>query len=118
MKLSLNKGSWAAVLLLASPLSAADLPVFRIAIKDHKFSPRTLTVPSGQKFKLIVSNEDAEPAEFESFVLHREQVIVGKSQGTVFLGPLKTGSYEFFDDFHSTVRGTIEAAAPASAEKK
>lgn len=118
MKLYLNKGARGLLLLAVAPLAAADLPVFHLAIKDHKFSPQKLTVPSGQKFKLIVANEDAQPAEFESFVLHREQVIVGKSQGTVFLGPLKNGSYEFFDDFHSSVRGSIEAAAPASPEKK
>ncbi|MBI3553133.1 MAG: cupredoxin domain-containing protein [Elusimicrobia bacterium] len=110
------KRSVAVLLLLAAPLSAgSDLPVFRLTLKGHQFAPQKVTVPLGRKFKLVVSNEDAEPAEFESFVLHREQVVVGKSEAVVYLGPLKAGRYEFIDDFHSQTRGVIEAAA---AEKK
>jgi hypothetical protein len=91
--------------------------VFKLSLKDHQFAPAKLSVPAGKKFKLVISNQDAQPAEFESFVLHREQVVVGKGEATVYLGPLKAGRYEFFDDFHAAARGAIEAAAEGEKKK-
>ena len=110
--LNINKILRAAALaLLAASAHGAELPVFRLILKDGKFSPQSLSVPAGRKFKLVLSNQDAKPAEFESFTLHREQLIVAGAQAVVFLGPLKEGRYEFFDDFNAKNRGTIEAAA-------
>ena len=40
-------------------VALADDPTFEIAIRDHRFVPNVITVPSGQKVKLIVKNEDA-----------------------------------------------------------
>jgi len=117
MKPGLNKAAGAlALLLLAASAGAADLPVYRLALKGNQFVPATLVVPPGQKFKLVVSNEDDAPAEFESFILHREQLVGSKKEATIFIGPLKKGRYEFFDDFHPKTRGWLEAAPPA--EKK
>ena len=61
----------------------------------------------------MIVNEDSAPAEFESFILHREQMVMGKSEATVFLGPLKPGRYEFIDDFHNKTRGVMEAGTAA-----
>jgi hypothetical protein len=98
-------------LLIAAALASAgqELPVFHIAMKDGKFVPAELKVPAGRKFKLIVSNEGDQPSEFESFRLHREQVVVAHGEAALFLGPLKTGTYDVFDDFHPGVKGSIEA---------
>ena len=57
-------------------------------------------MPAGKKVKLIVKNEDATPEEFESKKLKREKVIPGKSQATIFVGPLKAGEYPFVGEFH------------------
>src|SRR5690348_3722325 len=89
--------------------SGAALPVFKIAIKGRSFVPTVLAIPSDQKIKILVSNENKEPSEFESFSLHREQVVVGGAQIAVFVGPLKAGAYDFFDDFQSGVKGLIQA---------
>ena len=89
---------------------ADDVPIFEIAIKDHKFSPATLEVPASKKIKLIVKNQDATPEEFESYELNREKVIPGNSQGVVFIGPLDPGIYPFFGDFNqATAQGKIIA---------
>ena len=45
--------------------------------------------------------------EFESHDLNREKVIAANSQATVFIGPLKPGSYEFLDEFQPGTKGTI-----------
>ena len=101
-------------LLLATTLTvpvaarAAD-PNFTLAIKDRKFDVAELDVPANVKFTLTVKNLDKVPSEFESSDLNREKVVVGGGTITVYLGPLTPGSYEFFDDFDPTARGTIVA---------
>jgi len=98
----------AALLFVCSSLAYAEDPTFELTIRDHKFEPSELTVPAGKKIKLIVKNEDATPEEFESKKLKREKVIPGKSQATIFVGPLTAGEYPFVGEFHeSTATGKL-----------
>ena len=86
---------------------AADYDA-KLVIRDHKFEPVELTVPAGQKIKLLVDNQDATPEEFESNELNREKIVTGKGTITVFLGPLDAGRYPFFGDFHQeTAQGVL-----------
>ena len=81
-----------------------------ITIKDHKFEPAQVVVPAGKKIKLLIENQDATPEEFESHVLNREKVIAGNGKATIFIGPLDSGSYNFFGEFNaSTAQGVIVA---------
>lgn len=97
-------------LLLAAGAAAADTPSFTLTIRNHRFEPTELEVPAGQKIELHVINQDATPEEFESTDLHREKVVTGGQQITVYVGPLRPGSYEFFGDFNpSTARGHLIA---------
>ncbi len=99
----------AAVLLSVTGNARADSN-YILSIKDHKFAPETLEIPAGQKVKVVVDNQDATPAEFESYELNREKIIPGNSKGTVFIGPLEPGTYPFFDEFHQdTTKGKIVA---------
>ncbi len=94
-------------LVAVHALAAAD--EFTLTIKNHAFEPKELKLPAGKKIKLLVVNQDATPAEFESKPLGREKVIPGKSTGIVNLGPLKAGRYDFVEEYHET-----EAAAQGS----
>ena len=97
----------AGCLQLALPAHAEDAV---ISLKNHQFSPRELTIPAGQKIKLVVRNQDPTPAEFESSDLNREKVVSGNSEISVFIGPLDPGRYNIFDDFHhDTTTGVIIA---------
>ncbi len=85
-------------------------PTYTITLKDHKFSPETITIPADLKVLLVVKNEDASAAEFESKSLNREKVIAGNQEATLFIGPVKAGEYPFVDEFHEDVaKGTIIA---------
>jgi Cupredoxin-like domain len=102
----------AATLTYAIGIGAAraDNDSYALTIKDHAFEPVELTVPAGQKLILTVKNLNATPSEFESADLNREKVVTGGSTITVFIGPLRPGSYEFFDDFSAdTPHGHIIA---------
>jgi len=90
----------AVVLAAVAGLARADEPTFELALRNHQFSPAEITVPAGQKIKLVVKNEDATPEEFESKKLNREKVIPGRSQATIFVGPLKPGEYPFVGEYH------------------
>ncbi len=83
---------------------------FEISIKNHRFEPAELTVPAGQKVKLLIKNLDATPEEFESYTLNREKIIRGNGKATIYIGPLKPGSYKFFGEFNQkTAQGVIVA---------
>lgn len=97
-------GAWLfiPVLAFAAPAEVA------LSIKDHKFQPTQLTIPSNTKVKIIVENQDPTPEEFESVELNREKVVTGHNKIVVFIGPLKPGKYKFFGDFHKdTAQGEV-----------
>ena len=95
------------LMLAAGVAWAADYDA-KLVIRDHKFEPVELTVPAGQKIKLLVDNQDATPEEFESNELNREKIVTGKGTITVFIGPLEAGRYPFFGDFHQeTAQGVL-----------
>lgn len=96
---------FAALTLIAASAHAED---YVITIKDHAFTPKEVTIPAGQKVKLIIKNQDPTPAEFESSDLNREKVVSAKGEITVFVGPLQPGRYVFFDDFRrETTSGVL-----------
>ncbi len=101
----------AVVLAFSAATTAADAPAeFTLTIKDHKFEPAELTVPAGQKVKIKVVNADPTPEEFESHELNREKVIPGGATATIFVGPLKAGTYPFFGEFNpKTAQGRLIA---------
>ncbi|MES2772310.1 MAG: cupredoxin domain-containing protein [Pseudomonadota bacterium] len=86
---------------------AADLNLTLI-IKDHRFEPAELKVPSNQRVRLTVHNQDSTPEEFESYVLNREKIIPGGAKSVLFIGPLKPGRYPFFGEYNeATAQGVV-----------
>ena len=87
-----------ALITLIAPGAMADPLV--LDLTGHKFTPGELTVPANQKFQIKVTNHDDTPAEFESHDLKVEKIVVPGGTVTVTAGPLKPGTYQFFDDYH------------------
>jgi hypothetical protein len=79
--------------------AAAD---YKLVIKDHRFQPAELNIPSGSKIRLSIENLDATPEEFDSYALNREKVIAGHGNATLYIGPLDKGRYPFSGEFNST----------------
>ncbi|HEV2110779.1 MAG TPA: cupredoxin domain-containing protein, partial [Gammaproteobacteria bacterium] len=61
----------ATLLGLAASAALAAEPL-QIEIKAQGFVPQEIQVPAGIKVQLIIKNDDALPAEFESYDLSRE----------------------------------------------
>lgn len=91
------------------PARAEGTPEFHLVLHDHKFEPATLKVPANTKFKVLVTNRNPTPSEFESSDFNREKIVLPDSTITVFVGPLAKGTYKFFDDFNQATTGTLVA---------
>jgi plastocyanin len=101
---------FSAALLVSAAALAADAPSFELSLKEHKFEPASLTVPAGTRVKLTIKNLDETPAEFESHDFRAEKIVPGGGEVSLYVGPLKAGSYVFFDDFQAAdTRGTLIA---------
>jgi plastocyanin len=95
--------------VLAAPFAAwADTPEFIIVIENHRFAPTEVTVPAGQRVKLVIDNRDKTPEEFESHDLKREKVIAGGTKANIWVGPLQPGTYTFVGEYHEdTAQGKL-----------
>lgn len=99
--------TFAVPVMLALTAHAAD---YVITLKNEQFTPKDLVIPVDQKVKITVKNEDKRPAEFESHDLNREKIISAGGEVTVFVGPVKAGTYHYFDEFNQDkAKGTITA---------
>ena len=109
----MRSSSWLLVLCLAvlvalaAPVHAESMPEFQLVLQNHKFEPATLKVPANTKFKVLVTNRNPVPSEFESSDFNREKIVLPNSTITVFVGPLAKGTYKFFDDFNHATTGVL-----------
>ncbi len=82
-----------------------------LTLKDHGFSPAEIRVPAHERFRIVIVNQDATPAEFESSDLRAEKIVVPGGRIIVTAGPLQPGTYAFHDDYHpDTARGSVIVA--------
>ena len=95
----------------------ANRPEYHLAIKNHLFYPAEIIIPANKKVKLVIYNHDNNVEEFDSFDLNREKVIFPQQQATIFIGPLSTGEYNFFGEYHPySARGKIVVVTPADLQ--
>ncbi|HUB50146.1 MAG TPA: cupredoxin domain-containing protein [Acetobacteraceae bacterium] len=87
-------------LAAARPVVAGEPARIAVTLKDHVFTPSEIVVPAGKPVILVVTNQDAEPEEFDSSALKVEKVIAAKSYATIRLRPLGPGRYPFMGEFH------------------
>ena len=93
---------------LLLPLNALATDTdYTLTIKDHLFQPSQFAIPAGKKVKLLIRNQDGLPVEFESSDLSREVIVPGHGEVTIYLGPIDSGTYQFFNDFNHTMQGSI-----------
>ncbi|MDI1288095.1 MAG: cupredoxin domain-containing protein [Reyranella sp.] len=97
-------------MLVAAQALAAE-PV-KLTLKNNRFVSPAVTAPAGERLRIEVENQDPTPAEFESSDLRVEKFIAPGGRIIVMVGPLKPGSYKFFDEYHpDTAVGILTAVA-------
>jgi hypothetical protein len=86
----------------------AESPPVRIVLKDHRFTPAEIHLPTAQATTLEITNADATAEEFEMRQLAIEKVIQGGGTAKVRLRPLGPGRYQFIGEYNeATAQGTI-----------
>lgn len=94
--------------LFISLKAQASTQEYYLTLENHVFTPSELNIPANQKVKLIIINKDLVAEEFDSFDLNREKVLFPQRKSTIFIGPLKSGRYEYFGEYHpNSARGII-----------
>lgn len=103
-----NKLIITTLILLISFCAQANKIEYHLSIKNHLFYPERLIIPANKKVKLVISNNDTQVEEFDSFDLNREKVIFPKQKAYIFIGPLPAGEYSFFGEYHPhSARGKV-----------
>jgi hypothetical protein len=96
-------------LLLISIPAFADEPVI-VHLKNHKFSPATITVKANQPAMIVLFNDDDSADEFDSSALKIEKVVPGHNKGNIRLRALAPGKYPFMGEYHAaTAQGVVVA---------
>jgi uncharacterized cupredoxin-like copper-binding protein len=91
-----------------SAARAEDLATYTTTLKNHRFSPAEIHVPTGKPFFIVVTNADDTADEFEMHAPAVEKVIPPGQQGKVRIRPLGPGRFPFFGDFHQdTAQGAF-----------
>jgi len=99
---------FAAAMIPAVAALGGDEPSVALSVKDRKFAPAELTIPAGKQVTLTIKNLDATAVEFESHDFKAEKIVPAGGEVVLHIGPLKPGSYGFFDDFHEDeTKGTL-----------
>jgi hypothetical protein len=95
-------------LCVSGPVAAEEPAPITVTLKDHRFEPAEIHLPTGKPAVLHVINLDATAEEFDSSALQVEKVIVGGHYATIRLRPLAPGRYPFMGEFHpDTAHGVV-----------
>ena len=87
-------------------------PSITLTLKDHRFTPATLTVPAGTRVRVTLINRDPATEEFDSHDLRVEQLVTPMGKVSFDIGPLRPGQYSFMGEFHAgTAQGKVIAVA-------
>jgi len=102
------------IILALDPIAASfgdEAPLeFALTLKDHRWEPAELHVPSGKKFQIKVQNLDATAEEFDSAPLKAEKIITGNGESIIRVHALAPGKYSFAGEYHpDTAQGVVVA---------
>lgn len=102
--------SFVILLSAVSSVALAAPAQVTLTLKDHRFTPSTVSVPAGQVIQVELINQDLSSEEFDSTDLGVEAEVTPKNRVRFSVGPLKAGSYDFIGEYHpETARGVMVA---------
>jgi plastocyanin len=79
-----------------------------LTLKDHRFTPAEISVPAGQRVRIVLINRDPATEEFDSDDLKLEEVVTPMGQVAFDIGPLQPGHYNFMGEYHAeTAQGRV-----------
>ncbi|MGJ5177891.1 cupredoxin domain-containing protein [Bradyrhizobium oligotrophicum] len=97
----------AGVLLAPLQVRAEKPNEICLTYANGQFEPREPTVPADSPLTIRVKNMEAKAMEFESETLKIEKVVAANSEAVLNVRAVKSGRYEFHNDFNEKARGFI-----------
>ncbi|MGJ4952739.1 cupredoxin domain-containing protein [Bradyrhizobium sp. HKCCYLS20291] len=95
------------MLLMAAQAQAEGANEICLTYANGQFEPKEPTVPADAPLVIRVKNLEAKAMEFESETLKVEKVVAANSEAVLNLRAMKSGRYEFHNDFNDKARGFI-----------
>ena len=93
--------------MIFATASWAQSATVRLTLKGNRFQPAEVSAPANTPITIIVKNDDATAAEFESNTLRVEKIVTPGATITLQIRPLAPGRYRFFNDFHQETDGYV-----------
>jgi hypothetical protein len=100
-------GGSVGMLLLSTEAQAGGPNEICLTYANGQFEPSEPTVPADAPLTIRVKNMDAKAMEFESETLKIEKVVAANSEAVLNVRAVKSGRYEFHNDFNEKARGFI-----------
>ena len=114
MKIDLLFAATVAVAVATAAQAEPPQAVVKLVLENHRFTPATVEVPSGQRIHVELVNHDGAAEEFDSDELHAEKDVAPHGKVVFTVGPLQPGTYRFMGELHAaTASGEFHAVAPA-----
>ncbi|WP_244422288.1 cupredoxin domain-containing protein [Bradyrhizobium sp. ORS 285] len=93
--------------LLATQVQAEGPNEICLTYANGQFEPKEPTVPADAPLTIRVKNMEGKAIEFESETLKIEKVIAANSEAVLNVRAMKSGRYEFYNDFNEKARGFV-----------
>lgn len=100
-------GGSVGMLLTATQVQAEGVNEICLTYANGQFEPKEPTVHADAPLTIRVKNMEAKAMEFESTTLKLEKVIAANSEAVLNVRAMKSGRYEFYNDFNEKARGFI-----------
>ncbi|WP_316163049.1 MULTISPECIES: cupredoxin domain-containing protein [unclassified Bradyrhizobium] len=100
-------GGSVGMLLMAAQAHAGESNEICLTYANGQFEPKEPTVPADAPLTIRVKNMESKAIEFESETLKVEKVIAANSEAVLNVRAMKSGRYEFYNDFNEKARGFV-----------
>jgi hypothetical protein len=100
-------GGSVSMLLVATQAHAEGQSEICLTYANGQFEPKEPTVAADAPLTIRVKNMESKAIEFESETLKLEKVIAANSEAILNVRAMKSGRYEFYNDFNEKARGFV-----------
>src|SRR5581483_8691166 len=100
-------GVGAGAMITLAQAQAEEITEIRLTYANGQFEPKEPIARADAPLTIRIKNMEAKAMEFESETLKVEKVIAANSEAILNVRAMKSGRYEFYNDFNGQARGFI-----------
>jgi hypothetical protein len=100
-------GVGVSAMIMLAQVRAEEMTEIRLTYANGQFEPKEPIARADAPLTIRIKNLEARAMEFESETLKVEKVIAANSEAILNVRAMKSGRYEFYNDFDGKARGFI-----------